>query len=105
MARTKGRKRKWSVVHPRAAGIDIGSRFHVVAVSEDLDAKGRYPPAQMIPTNPCDGFHNQHLPSPRMSKQRGESTCSTSGGSILDADSPRTGVNIPRRLTVNCHSP
>ncbi len=39
MARTKGRKRKWSVVHPRAAGIDIGSRFHVVAVSEDLDAK------------------------------------------------------------------
>ena len=39
MARTKGKKRKWSVVHPRAAGIDIGSRFHVVAVSEDLDAK------------------------------------------------------------------
>ena len=39
MARTKGRKRKWSVVQPRAAGIDIGSRFHVVAVSEDLDAK------------------------------------------------------------------
>ena len=30
---------EYAVVHPRAAGIDIGSRFHVVAVSEDLDAK------------------------------------------------------------------
>ena len=39
MARTKGKKRKWPVVHPRAAGIDIGSQFHVVAVSEDLDAE------------------------------------------------------------------
>ena len=39
MARTKGKKRKWSVIHPRAAGIDIGSQFHVVAVSEDLDAE------------------------------------------------------------------
>ena len=27
------------MVHPRAAGIDIGSQFHVVAVSEDLDAE------------------------------------------------------------------
>ena len=39
MARTKGKKRKWPVVHPRAAGIDIGSKFHVVALSEDLDAE------------------------------------------------------------------
>ena len=39
MARTKGKKRKWSVVHPRAAGIDIGSQFHVVAVPEDFDAE------------------------------------------------------------------
>ena len=27
------------MVHPQAAGIDIGSQFHVVAVSEDLDAE------------------------------------------------------------------
>ena len=39
MARTKGKKRKWPVVHPLAAGIDIGSQFHVVAVPEDLDAE------------------------------------------------------------------
>ena len=42
MARTKGKKtrsRRWSVVHPRAGGIDIGSQFHVVAVPEDLDAE------------------------------------------------------------------
>ena len=34
MASAKGKKRrsrKWSVVHPFAAGIDIGSKFHVVA--------------------------------------------------------------------------
>ena len=35
--------------------------------------------------------HNQHLPSPRLSKRRGELTCITSGGSILDADSPARG--------------
>ena len=39
MARTKGKKRKWSMVHPRAAGLDIGSQFHVVAVPEDMDAE------------------------------------------------------------------
>ena len=26
-----------TVVHPQAAGIDIGSRFHVVAVPAELD--------------------------------------------------------------------
>lgn len=30
-------RRKLSIVHPYAAGIDIGSRFHVVAVPPDLD--------------------------------------------------------------------
>ena len=42
MASTKGEKRrsrKWSVVHPFAAGIDIGSKFHVVAVPEELDTE------------------------------------------------------------------
>ena len=39
MARTKGKSRKWSVVHPWAAGIDIGSQFHVVAVPDDLDSE------------------------------------------------------------------
>ena len=42
MASTKGKKRrsrKWSVVHPFAAGIDIGSKFHVVAVPEELDTE------------------------------------------------------------------
>ena len=39
MARTKDKKGKWSMVHPRAAGIDIGSRFHVVAVPEEWDAQ------------------------------------------------------------------
>ena len=42
MARTKSKKRrsnKWSVVYPQAAGIDIGSQFHVVAVPEELDAE------------------------------------------------------------------
>ena len=27
----------FSVVHPRAAGIDIGATFHIVAVSPDCD--------------------------------------------------------------------
>jgi len=31
------RRRTLSIVHPYAAGIDIGSRFHVVAVPPDLD--------------------------------------------------------------------
>ena len=34
---TKGRRsrREFSTVHPDAAGIDVGSRFHVVAVAAD----------------------------------------------------------------------
>ena len=39
MAGMKGKRGKWSVVHSRAAGIDIGSQFHVAAVSQDLDAE------------------------------------------------------------------
>ena len=31
------RRARLTVVHPRAAGIDIGSRFHVVAVPSELD--------------------------------------------------------------------
>ena len=31
------RRARFSIVHPDAAGIDIGSRFHVVAVSADRD--------------------------------------------------------------------
>ena len=36
---TKGRRarREFSTVHPDAAGIDVGSRFHVVAVAADRD--------------------------------------------------------------------
>ena len=40
MSSTKGkrrRSRKLSVIHPQAAGIDIGSQFHVVAMPEELD--------------------------------------------------------------------
>lgn len=33
----KRRRARLTVVHPRAAGIDIGSRFHVVAVPSELD--------------------------------------------------------------------
>lgn len=35
----KGKRRRLSVVHPNAAGIDIGSRFHVAAVPEDRDGE------------------------------------------------------------------
>src|SRR5512144_1725581 len=31
------RRQDLPVVHPRAAGIDIGAQFHVVAVAADLD--------------------------------------------------------------------
>lgn len=36
--RRASRRRKLNVVHPRTAGIDIGSRFHVVAISDELDS-------------------------------------------------------------------
>ena len=35
----KGKRDKLSVVHPDAAGIDIGSRFHVAAIPEDRDGE------------------------------------------------------------------
>jgi len=31
------RRARLTVVHPHAVGIDIGSRFHVVAVPSELD--------------------------------------------------------------------
>ena len=34
--RTKSKLTELPIIHPFAAGIDIGSRFHVVAVSPDL---------------------------------------------------------------------
>ena len=36
-AKCKHRSQDLSVVHPHAAGIDIGSQFHVVAVAADRD--------------------------------------------------------------------
>ena len=41
--RTKRRRTRqgFSTVHPDAAGIDVGSRFHVVAVSADRDPEPR----------------------------------------------------------------
>ena len=56
--------------------------------------------AQVFASDPRDRLHNQHLPPPRSSNQRGELLPSPGGGSILDADHPRKGVNIPRRITV-----
>ena len=39
--KTKGRhaRGRFSTIHPDAAGIDVGSRFHVVAVAPDRDAE------------------------------------------------------------------
>jgi len=34
--RTRSKPAGLPIIHPYAAGIDIGSRFHVVAVSPDL---------------------------------------------------------------------
>jgi len=34
--RTRSKPSGLPIIHPFAAGIDIGSRFHVVAVSPDL---------------------------------------------------------------------
>lgn len=34
--RSKGSSRNLHVLNPRSAGVDIGSRFHVAAVSPDL---------------------------------------------------------------------
>ena len=36
MTKTKRRLKGMPVIHPGAAGIDIGSRFHVAAISPDL---------------------------------------------------------------------
>lgn len=36
-AQTRNRKRKFPIIHPRAAGLDVGAQFHVVAVGEDCD--------------------------------------------------------------------
>ncbi len=63
------------------------------------DLLDRNAPHQMIPTYPCDRLHNQHLPRPRLSKQRGVLKITKPGGSILDADYPTKGINIPRRST------
>lgn len=38
-AKRKKSKRIFEPVNPNAAGIDIGSRFHVVAVSKQLDSE------------------------------------------------------------------
>jgi hypothetical protein len=35
MPRRSSKQAGWPVIHERAAGIDIGSRFHVVAVPPD----------------------------------------------------------------------
>ena len=44
---SKQKRRKLDIIHPYAAGIDIGSRFHVVAVPPDLDDQ---------PTRTFNGF-------------------------------------------------
>lgn len=36
-AKQKGKRQKFALIHPNAAGIDIGSQFHVVAVPSDRD--------------------------------------------------------------------
>ena len=39
-ARRKGTRRaSFSTIHPAAAGLDVGSRFHVVAVAPERDAE------------------------------------------------------------------
>ena len=44
---TRQKKRKLDIIHPYAAGIDIGSRSHVVSVPPDLDDE---------PTRTFNGF-------------------------------------------------
>jgi len=44
---TRQKKRKLNIIHPYAAGIDIGSRSHVVSVPPDLDDE---------PTRPFNGY-------------------------------------------------
>ena len=44
---TRQKKRKLNIIHPYAAGIDIGSRSHVVSVPPDLDDE---------PTRTFNGF-------------------------------------------------
>ena len=56
--------------------------------------------AQVFAADPRNRLHNQHLPPPRSSNQRGEFLPSPDGGSILDADHPPKGVNIPRLITL-----
>ena len=37
LRRKRGSTRQFSIVHPDAAGIDVGAQFHVVAVPADRD--------------------------------------------------------------------
>jgi len=37
--RKRQQKQDLPVVHPRAAGVDIGSQFHIVAVPADCDTE------------------------------------------------------------------
>jgi len=52
--KTASRSGQLVVVHPRAAGIDIGSTFHVVAVPRELDDR----PVRTFRTK-----HSFHLPN------------------------------------------
>ena len=49
----------------------------------------RHAPYQMIPTDPRNRLHNQHLPLTSSVQQRGAFMDTIYGGSILDADHPR----------------
>src|SRR5262249_43337152 len=66
---------------------------------------------EVLTSNPCNRFHDQHSPTTRFESKR-ERIRPTCRGSILDADPPAQGVNIARRITrptpggvVNSHTP
>ena len=53
---------------------------------------------KVIPADLPNRLHDQHLPSPLQSQSLGV-IYTSQGASILDADYPAKGVNIPRRST------
>ncbi len=53
----------------------------------------------MIPTDPRYRLHNQHLPPTPSVQRQGVFIDTIHGGSILDADHPQQGVNLPRLTT------